>query len=100
MKPTRSHLRISVLIAVLLALPILSTGLSAEALDSEEKKTLYALGVAVGQNLAQLNLTAEELETVKQGLADMAMNVEPRSELGGPSFPGLDPGGSLTVAGV
>ncbi|MCP3959494.1 MAG: FKBP-type peptidyl-prolyl cis-trans isomerase [bacterium] len=79
MKPTRSLRRSSVLAAVLLALPILSTGLIAEeALDTEEKKSLYALGVAVGQNLSKLSLTAEELKTVQQGLTDMAMNVEPK----------------------
>ena len=50
----------------------------AQELDSEEKKTLYALGVAVGQNLGSLSLSAEELATVQQGIADIAMKREPK----------------------
>ena len=82
MKPMRSHHRVSVFAAVLLASSALSTGLMAEGvLDTEEKKTLYALGVAVGQNLAQFQLTAEELRVVQQGLADMALKVEPKVDM-------------------
>jgi FKBP-type peptidyl-prolyl cis-trans isomerase FkpA/FKBP-type peptidyl-prolyl cis-trans isomerase FklB len=37
---------------------------------TEEQKTLYALGIAVSQNLASFNLTEAELELVKSGITD------------------------------
>jgi FKBP-type peptidyl-prolyl cis-trans isomerase FkpA len=53
----------------------------ADELDTEEKRTLYAIGLAVGQNLGQMHLTAEELATVQQGLADAALQREPKVDL-------------------
>ena len=53
------------LLIALLALPILSA--SAEELASEDEKILYALGMAVSQNLGQLGLSAEELANVIAG---------------------------------
>jgi len=38
---------------------------------TEDEKTLYALGAMVGRNLPNFNLTAAELETVKQGMSDV-----------------------------
>ena len=38
----------------------LSAGVSAQELATEEEKILYAVGMAVGQNLGQFSLTAEE----------------------------------------
>lgn len=37
---------------------------------TEEEKALYALGVAVSQNVAPFNLTEKELELVKAGFSD------------------------------
>ena len=51
------------------------------ALDSEEQKILYALGLAVGQNLAGLNFSAAEFEIVRAGVGDAAMKREPRLSL-------------------
>ncbi|MEM7353657.1 MAG: FKBP-type peptidyl-prolyl cis-trans isomerase [Acidobacteriota bacterium] len=67
-------------LSLLWALLILAPGAqaSAEELDTDDKKTLYALGIMVGQNLGQLKLSAEELATVKQGLDDSAMGREPK----------------------
>lgn len=42
--------------------------------STEDDKTLYALGAAVGRNLATFNLTPTELEQVKAGLADAALH--------------------------
>ena len=39
-------------------------------LKTEEQKTLYALGLALAQNLASFTLTPAELEVVKAGLTD------------------------------
>jgi FKBP-type peptidyl-prolyl cis-trans isomerase FkpA len=41
---------------------------------TEDEKTLYALGLMLGRNLASFNLTAAELDTVSKGIADAATN--------------------------
>lgn len=51
------------------------------ALQTEEQKTFYALGVIMGRNLASFNLTPEEVELVKRGLADAAGGKKPEVEL-------------------
>jgi hypothetical protein len=52
--------RILLLAAALCGLaPSLDAQVSAE-LDTEEKKTLYALGAALGRNLGSFNLSTEE----------------------------------------
>lgn len=43
---------------------------SAAELANDEQKTLYALGVALSQNLGSFALTESELEIVKAGLTD------------------------------
>src|SRR5690349_12270168 len=59
-----------------LVLALLIAGLAPAALaaqpelKTEEQKTLYALGLAIAQNLAPFSLTAADLETVKAGLSD------------------------------
>ena len=42
----------------------------AAELTTDEQKTLYALGVAISQNLAAFSLNESELEIVKSGLSD------------------------------
>ena len=54
---------------------------SAQELKTEEQKTLYALGLALSQNLALFNLTTAELELVKSGLADGALKKPPKVEM-------------------
>ena len=78
MKPHFSPRAAAALLTVLALSAALTPALGAQELDTEEKKTLYALGVAVGQNLGTLNLTAEELATVQLGIADSAMQREPK----------------------
>ncbi len=79
MKPT-IH-RALALSALLLALPALAPSAGAQELASEEERTLYALGVAVGQNLAQFGLSAEELATVQKGIVDVAMKREAKVDM-------------------
>jgi FKBP-type peptidyl-prolyl cis-trans isomerase FkpA/FKBP-type peptidyl-prolyl cis-trans isomerase FklB len=43
-------------------------------LKTEDEKTIYALGLAISQNLAPFNLSESELEFVKAGLTDGALN--------------------------
>jgi FKBP-type peptidyl-prolyl cis-trans isomerase len=51
-----------------------STVVAAADLKSEEDKTMYALGAAIGRSIVAFNLTPAELELVKAGLADVATN--------------------------
>jgi FKBP-type peptidyl-prolyl cis-trans isomerase len=44
------------------------------AVETEDQKTLYAMGQFFAQNLARLNLTPEELAVVQLGLSDGALS--------------------------
>jgi FKBP-type peptidyl-prolyl cis-trans isomerase FkpA len=50
-------------------------------LDTDDQKTLYALGLILGRNVAGFNLTASELDTVKAGMGDAALGKKPQVEL-------------------
>ena len=63
-----------------------SLSASAQALKTDDEKSLYAIGYIVGsRNLAPLSLKPGELEIVKRGLADGAIGkkaqVEPESQM-------------------
>ena len=53
----------------------------AQELETEEHKTLYAIGLAVSQSLGALNLSEDELNFVKQGLTDGALKREAKVDL-------------------
>jgi FKBP-type peptidyl-prolyl cis-trans isomerase FkpA len=64
----------------------LSLSASAQALKTDDEKSLYAIGYLVGsRNLAPLSLKPNELEIVKRGLSDGATGkkaqVEPESQM-------------------
>jgi FKBP-type peptidyl-prolyl cis-trans isomerase FkpA len=42
--------------------------------QTEDQKTLYALGLILGRNLQTFNMTPEELDFVKKGLTDQVQN--------------------------
>jgi FKBP-type peptidyl-prolyl cis-trans isomerase FkpA len=52
---------------------------------TEDQKTLYALGLAIGQNvqqnIGQFNLTPAELEQVANGLEDAVLSLEPKVDI-------------------
>jgi FKBP-type peptidyl-prolyl cis-trans isomerase FkpA len=48
---------------------------------TEDQKTLYALGLMIGRNVAQFNLTPDELNYVKAGITDQALDHKPQVEL-------------------
>ncbi len=54
-------------------LSISLSGVRAADLANDEQKTLYAVGVAVSQSIASLALSEAELEIVKAGIADGAL---------------------------
>jgi len=47
---------------------------SSPALKTEEQKTIYAIGLAVSNSLAQFGLSPAELEIVKAGITDGVLN--------------------------
>jgi FKBP-type peptidyl-prolyl cis-trans isomerase FkpA len=61
----------------LLAMP----AFAADEPKTEEQKTLYAIGLVVGQQLSVFSLTPDELEFVKQGLTDQVANKKPVVEI-------------------
>src|SRR5437867_8447708 len=58
---------------------------------TDDEKTLYALGLALARNVGSFNLTERELELVKAGLTDGALNRKPHVDLEtfGPKIQGL-----------
>jgi FKBP-type peptidyl-prolyl cis-trans isomerase FkpA len=48
---------------------------------TEEQKTFYVLGLAVSQSLATFNLSAAELELVKDGFTDGILHKTPKADL-------------------
>jgi FKBP-type peptidyl-prolyl cis-trans isomerase FkpA len=58
-----------------------ATAGSAGTPQTEEQKTLYALGAMLGRNVATLNLTPDELAMVQKGLADTAGGRQPAVDL-------------------
>ena len=67
------------LLALAICLPAVTT-IHAEgpALESDNDKVLYAMGLALSKNLAALGLTSEELTLVQAGLADGTLGLEPK----------------------
>src|SRR5688572_10615355 len=67
---------------------------------TDEQKTLYALGLAISQNLAPFNLSAADLDMVKAGLSDGVLGKTPRADLQtyGPKIQTLQQTRSAAVA--
>ncbi|OLC15188.1 MAG: peptidylprolyl isomerase [Candidatus Rokubacteria bacterium 13_1_40CM_69_27] len=57
-----------------------ATGAGVE-LKTDEQKTFYALGLAIGQNLTAFTLSEAELELVKAGLSDVVLRKQRQVEL-------------------
>jgi FKBP-type peptidyl-prolyl cis-trans isomerase FkpA len=58
-----------------------SGGSGSVKLDNDDAKTLYALGLILGRNVAGFNLTSSELDTVKAGMSDAALGKKAQVEL-------------------
>lgn len=54
---------------------------SSMSLETDDQKTLYALGLAMAQNLGQFDLSAEDLELVQKGLSDGVLGAEAKVEI-------------------
>lgn len=70
-----------VLIRIALASLLTTQVALAAELKTDEQKTLYALGLAVSQNLSSFELTPAELTLVQQGLTDGALGKKPQVEM-------------------
>jgi FKBP-type peptidyl-prolyl cis-trans isomerase FkpA/FKBP-type peptidyl-prolyl cis-trans isomerase FklB len=67
--------------ASVLAVALASGSAGAVELKTDEQKTLYALGLAIGNNLSIFNLSPAELELVSAGLADGVTHKKPEVDL-------------------
>jgi FKBP-type peptidyl-prolyl cis-trans isomerase FkpA len=54
---------------------------SAPALQTDDQKTVYALGAMMGRNVASLKLTPEEVALLQKGLQDVASGKKPEVDL-------------------
>jgi FKBP-type peptidyl-prolyl cis-trans isomerase FkpA len=68
-----------------------SSSTEASSLQTDQDKTLYALGLAIGDNIKDFKLTAAEVALVSQGLTDIVLGVEPKVSIDeyGPRIQGL-----------
>jgi FKBP-type peptidyl-prolyl cis-trans isomerase FkpA/FKBP-type peptidyl-prolyl cis-trans isomerase FklB len=73
--------RVSVWCSVAILLSVVPGVVFPQDLKTEEQKTFYALGLALGQNLVPFNLSEAELELVKAGLTDSVLNRPRKVEL-------------------
>ncbi len=73
--------RAAMVVGLLAVVPACRSGAAGAAgapdLKSDDDKTLYALGISMGGNLAGFGLSAPEIEIVKRGLADGASGTTP-----------------------
>src|SRR5215510_2109524 len=58
-----------------------SSAAAAPKLETDEQKTLYALGLILGRNIKPFSLKPEELAIVKAGLTDAVTDAKPQVEL-------------------
>ena len=82
--PARRLAGVTALVGLLLSGLVLTTGpraAGAPELKTDEQKTLYALGIAISRNLGTFALSEAELEIVKAGLTDGALQKEPKVDL-------------------
>jgi FKBP-type peptidyl-prolyl cis-trans isomerase FkpA len=63
------------------AIVLLPAFVAAQELKTEDEKTLYALGLTLGQQMSDLRFTATELELIKRGLTDSTLGAKPALEL-------------------
>jgi len=82
-------LRLTMAIALLAAFVPIAT--AEVTVDTEEKKTLYAMGLALSQRLKTLELNADEMLVIQAGLEDGVLGRDPKVplEVYGPKIDGM-----------
>jgi FKBP-type peptidyl-prolyl cis-trans isomerase FkpA len=68
-------------VACVLSLGLCAAAVDAQTLTTDQDKTLYALGLAIGNNIKDFNLTPAELALVTAGLTDVSQGKPPKVEL-------------------
>ena len=71
----------SPLVACVLSLGLCAAAADAQTLNTDQDKTLYALGLAIGNNVKDFNLTPAELALVTAGISDAAQHKEPKVDM-------------------
>jgi FKBP-type peptidyl-prolyl cis-trans isomerase FkpA len=66
---------------VLILATAVNAGAAEPKLETEEQKTLYALGLTINRSLSPFNLSASELELVEAGLADGSLHKAAKVDL-------------------
>lgn len=69
------------LVVTVLAILLATASFAQDIPKTEEEKTLYAVGLSVSRSLTVFDLSAAELEIVKQGIADGASGKKPAVDL-------------------
>jgi FKBP-type peptidyl-prolyl cis-trans isomerase FkpA len=73
------------LLALVACAPTESTAPAASAqsadLTTDQDKTLYAIGLVLGQQVSDFKLTAGEIDIVSQGMKDAVLGLEPKAAL-------------------
>ncbi|HEY5622697.1 MAG TPA: FKBP-type peptidyl-prolyl cis-trans isomerase [Gammaproteobacteria bacterium] len=72
--------RITTTIALALCLSA-TMACAQDALETDEDRTLYALGIALGTNVQPFALSAEELSIVEAGIRDSVLGNEPQVDM-------------------
>ena len=72
--------KLSVAIAVVLSLSA-SVVAAQDTLETDEQRTLYALGIALGSNIGQFSLSTDELAVVQTGIRDAVLGNEPQVDM-------------------
>jgi FKBP-type peptidyl-prolyl cis-trans isomerase FkpA len=65
-------------VACVLSLGLCAAAVNAQTLTTDQDKTLYALGIAIGNNIRDFNLTPAELALVTAGLGDASQGKQPK----------------------
>jgi len=73
------HRHLIAALAALFVIPVTTTLAATPETDNE--KTLYALGILLSRDLGPLGLSEEELEMVTAGISDAALGREPQVDL-------------------
>lgn len=68
-------------LVTVLALPVCAAGQDQKSLQTDDQKTLYAVGQVMARQLSVFDLTPQELDIVKQGLTDGIMGNKPLVEM-------------------
>jgi len=88
-------------IVCVLTLGLCAGAADAQTLNTDQDKTLYALGLAIGSNVKEFNLTPAELALVTAGLSDSVQGKAPKVDLQtyGPKIKDLEESRANAAAG-